>query len=238
MSAPFRFWVVNPSDLIARKWERLVKEQGWDAAALPDARAFIEELSSASIGVALIDWNCLEGEKPRSLAAMKAKANGVSFIITSGAGLADDQVIELLEAGADDYFLYSLHPDLMIAKLKAHLRRLLPSIAQTLDVIKSPGGDIKLDRSRHEVSLRANGRKWIANTDFTATEIQLLALFLERPGAALPRRFIIDALWEGDTERIHPGTVDKHVESLRKKLGRLGSRIRTIYGVGYAYREG
>lgn len=237
MSTSFRFWIVNPSDLISRKWERLAKEQGWDAVALPDSRSFVADLTPASIGVALIDWNSLEAEKPRTLAALKAKANGVSFIITSGSGLSDDNVIELLEAGADDYFLYSLHPDLMVAKLKAHLRRMLPNLAQTLDVIKAPGGDIKLDRSRHEVALR-DGRKWINNNEFTATEIQLLALFLERPGAALPRRFIIDALWEGDTERIHPGTVDKHVESLRKKLGKLGTRIRTIYGVGYAYREG
>ena len=71
----------------------------------------------------------------------------------------------------------------------------------------------------------------------TPTEFQLLALFLERSGKVLERRFIVEAVWQGEGEDIHPGTVDKHIESLRRKLGRSGTLVRTVYGVGYGLRE-
>ena len=69
------------------------------------------------------------------------------------------------------------------------------------------------------------------------TEFNLLTLFLEQPGKVLERRFIMETVWKGEEPDIRPGTVDKHVESLRRKLGKHGAKLRTVYGVGYAFRE-
>ena len=76
-----------------------------------------------------------------------------------------------------------------------------------------------------------------AEVALTPTEFRLLALFLEQPNRVFDRRDIVEFVWQGEAGDIRPGTVDKHIESLRRKLGRLGSRVRTVYGVGYGYRE-
>ena len=58
-----------------------------------------------------------------------------------------------------------------------------------------------------------------------------------KPGKVLERRFIMETVWQGAGGDIRPGTVDKHIESLRRKLGRYGEMVCTVYGVGYAFRE-
>ena len=143
----------------------------------------------------------------------------------------------MLESGADDYFSHSLHPNLFIAKLKAHLRRVLPKTPQTQGVLKAPCGDLKLDRAKRELWSRGTEGKWEKRDDLTPTEFLLLALFLERPGVAFERGALMTAMKGGEGDSIWPGTVDKHIESLRRKLGKHGTRIKAIYGVGYAYRE-
>lgn len=232
-----RLWIVNPAPAISERWQRLAKAQGWSVESWSALERFREALSEASVGLALLDWVLLRRAEDGVLPALRARAPGVSLVLTAGEELANEQIVRMLEAGADDFLPHSMHADLFVAKLKAHLRRLVASAAGGLDVLRAPHGDLKLDRSRHEVMIKERGGKWVSRADLTPTELGLLALFLERPGVALARRFIMDALWQSERDRIRPGTVDKHVESLRKKLGRLGERIQTVYGVGYTYRE-
>lgn len=229
-------WIVNGSALVSDQWMRLLGQEGWSVQSMPSSDRFLAAAGSAAVGLALVDESCLKPGGPALLGQMKTKMSGVSFILTAGGRLSDDDVIKLLEAGADDYFPHTMPKQLLLAKLKAHLRRMLPEISRTLDVVKSPEGDLIVDKSKREVSAKSAAKKPQSLGDFTSTEIELLSLFLQRPGEALYRQFIIDTIWQDGGEQIQPGTVDKHVESIRKKLGAIGARIKSVYGVGYAYR--
>lgn len=215
----------------------MARQEGWASSVHEALEAFLGAVGSNSAGLALVDWDCLAPAPAQAVEALKLRAPRVSVMLTAGAALTDDQVIAVLESGADDFFPHVIHTDLLLAKLKAHLRRLRPAPSRPLDVLKSPRGDIKLDRARRQLRLKGPGGRWRNQTDLTPTELELLTLFFLRPGVALERRFIVESLWRGAQDEIRPGTVDKHVESLRRKMGRLGSRIKTIYGVGYAYRD-
>ena len=236
--ARLTFWVVQQDEALLKRWEYLLSREGWDIRLGQDFAAFCAAAAAPhhKLGIALIGYAVLRGESD-AVRRLKSRAPGMSVILTSAPGLDQEKVIEVLDAGADDHFVDTLDDRLLLAKLKAHLRRLLPSMASALDVLKSPGGELKLDRSKQVAWVKDGRGRWKPVHDLTPTEFQLLALFLERSGKVLERRFIVDAVWQGEGGDIHPGTVDKHIESLRRKLGRSGALVRTVYGVGYGLRE-
>ncbi|MFA6092354.1 MAG: response regulator transcription factor [Elusimicrobiota bacterium] len=236
MSEALIFWVVQSDAALARRWEYLFTREGWNVRLEGDFSGFFSEAEKNRMGLALIAYDAIEGGA-EGLRSLKRSIPGLSVILTSGPGLDSGKVIECLEAGADDHFIDALDDRLLLAKLKAHLRRSLPSMASALDVLRSPKGDIKLDRASRQVFLRESRAKWNTLTDMTPTEFRLLALFLEQPGKVFGRRDIVESLWKGEGGDIRPGTVDKHIESLRRKLGRFGAKVRTVYGVGYGFQE-
>lgn len=233
MTSP-TFWIVNQNGSVVERWGRLLRQQGWAVSTAERVEAFLAEFRRGTIGLVLLDWACLEGEGGACVQAVK-QSSGAAVLLTAGVELANDRIIEMLDAGADDFFPHSLQAELLLAKLKTHLRRLAPSLPGAGDVLKAPEGDLKLDRPKREVLILGRGAKWTAVPSLTLTETRLLALLLERPGTALERRYIIDAIWQAEGERILPGTVDKHIESLRRKLGRRGARIQAVYGLGYKW---
>jgi DNA-binding response OmpR family regulator len=229
-------WLVIPDAQVSEPWRRLTSQQGWDVSIFPDIEGFTSTSKPHQVGLALIDWTCLRAAPTKLLQSVKTKVPHAALLVTTASDIGSAKTIEILEAGVDDYLVRPMHPDLFLAKMRAHLRRILPSLAQAMNVIRTPRGDIKMDLARRDVWMRHKG-KWVRGEDLTDIEMKLLGLFLERPGVAVERGFILESLWREKGDDIRPGTIDKHVEALRRKLGAFGSRIRTVYGVGYEYRE-
>jgi DNA-binding response OmpR family regulator len=72
--------------------------------------------------------------------------------------------------------------------------------------------------------------------DLTRTEFGLLHLLLRNPGRVFGRSYLLDTVW-GETYVPGDRSVDNAVLRLRKKLGRLGESIETVWGVGYRLRQ-
>ncbi|MFH1723825.1 MAG: response regulator transcription factor [Elusimicrobiota bacterium] len=231
------FWIVGVESARAKRWETLLTREGWQVSVSDDFEALLADAAERRLGIALVDWAALRARAAEALRRLKSRTAGISVILVSGPGLGPEKVIGVLEAGADDHFVDDIDDRLFLAKLKAHLRRILPSLASALDVLKSPGGELKLDRSQHEAWIKGARGRWSPVRGLTGTEFRFLALFLEQPGKVLERHYFLENVWKGNYDDVRPGTVDKHIESLRRKLGRCGSMIRTVYGVGYAFRE-
>lgn len=131
-----------------------------------------------------------------------------------------------MEGGADDYLAKPFSRDLLVAHVRALLRRRRAAEPAILE-----GGGIVLDPATREV--RSGGRP----VALSFREFELLFHLMRNSGATCARDRILDQVWgyayEGD-----PRTLDTHVKSLRQKLGEEGRSIVTVRGVGYAFREG
>ena len=129
------------------------------------------------------------------------------------------------ELGADDYIVKPFSIKVLYSKLLAILER-TDTGRITHKVLES--GQIMLDPSKFEVTV---GGEII---DLPPKEYLILKYMMEHPGTAITRRLLLAACWNDDsfiTERV----IDNRVKNLRKKLGKEGTRIKTLIGVGYRF---
>jgi two-component system alkaline phosphatase synthesis response regulator PhoP len=137
-------------------------------------------------------------------------------------------IVTGLELGADDYITKPFSPRVMIARIKAVLRRRTKAPTEEKAVIKLK--DLVIHPGRHEVLVKNK------KAGLTSTEFKILHLLARRPGWVFTRQQIIDAA-RGEDYAVTDRSVDVHIAGLRKKLGPLGRQIETVHGVGYRFRE-
>ncbi|MFW5695232.1 MAG: response regulator [Alkalispirochaeta sp.] len=132
-----------------------------------------------------------------------------------------------LEMGADDYITKPFSPKVLIARLKAVMRRSEAAATPSSGTLAVNG--VTVDISRHEVYCGE------LEVDLSATEFAILAFLMTNPGWVFSRTQIIDAIHGKDypvTER----SVDVQILGLRKKLNTCGGLVETVRGVGYRFR--
>ena len=134
--------------------------------------------------------------------------------------------VRALGLGADDFMTKPFWPEELIARLKARLRR--PDLRRG-GTLRVGGVVVDLDARLVLESGRA--------IELTRAEFDLLAALARRPGAAVSRAWLLENVLDPDreaTERV----LDNHVSRIRRKLGAAGTRIATVWGVGYRLDAG
>ncbi|MBQ0994391.1 response regulator transcription factor [Micromonospora sp. H61] len=124
-----------------------------------------------------------------------------------------------LDCGADDYLTKPFSYVVLLARLRALLRRGTPERPTVLAV-----GDLRLDPARRRVT-RAD-----AEVALTAREFALLDYLMRRPGQVISKVELLDHVWDASLETA-PNAVEVYVGYLRRKLGR--DRLETVRGAGY-----
>ena len=149
-------------------------------------------------------------------------------IIMLTARSEEENMIQGLNSGADDYLTKPFSPRELVARIKAILRRQAPELID--EPIKISG--LHLDPS--------NQRIW-SNDNLIRmgpTEFKLLYLFMRNPDRVLSRNKILDKVW-GNNSDIDDRTVDVHIKRLRASLSEEGRQklIQTVRGIGYRFTE-
>ena len=196
---------------------------GFPAKGFERSASFWAEMQQEKADLILLDL-MLPGENGLSiLRELKTRRDTMGtpvILITAKDG--EDDVVQGLELGADDYIAKPFGIMELIARVKAVLRRCGPG--EDREIIELD--EIRMDTGRHTVQV--SGRE-IA---LTLKEYELLRVLMQKPGRLIEREALIDAVWSRDYMGASH-TLDAHIQTLRSKLGSSGSRIQTVYGCGY-----
>ena len=150
------------------------------------------------------------------------RESAVPIMMLTAKGEEIDQLFAY-DLGVDEYITKPFSPKILVAKIKALLRR----VQKEQEVQKIEDG-VSIDQEARQVVL--DGK----NIDLSPTEYKLLTYLVSNAGKALSRRQILNKVWNydyyGDLR-----TVDTHINRLRIKLGDKGKYIQTVRGYGYRY---
>lgn len=152
------------------------------------------------------------------------KVSDVPILMLTALG-DDINEIKGMDIGADDYISKPFSYPVLLAHIKALLRRKHKEEKQVLYL-----AGIELDEHSRSVTLKGD------ELNLTPKEFNLLLYLIKNKGQALSREQILNRVWgyeyDGDLR-----TIDSHIKSLRSKLGKLGGNIKTVYRYGYRFEE-
>jgi DNA-binding response OmpR family regulator len=216
--------VVDDEDHIVELARIYLTREGYEVEGVGDGSQALARFSQVKPDLVVLDI-MLPGADGMAICKEIRKQSQVPIIMLTARDEVTDKVIGL-EVGADDYLTKPFHPQELVARAKALLRRarVEPDAPRLIRA-----GKLEVDLERHEI------RHGQAKVQLRPKEFDLLALLSRHPGRVFQRSELLDLVWGYD----FPGytrTVDVHVQQLREKLAAAGitdPSIQTVWGVGY-----
>jgi two-component system, OmpR family, alkaline phosphatase synthesis response regulator PhoP len=216
-----------------------LQRAGYQVVLAENGREALERAEEAQPAVAILDRMMPELDGVEVCRRLR-EINPRIFIIMLTALAADDQRIDGLEAGADDYMIKPFNAKELVLKVKAMMRHVESMQAPAAPRETADGEAPEIEVTEDGLLLDVERRQvWkdAKEIELTKLEFDLLKFLFENPGIVFSRSRLLEQVWNYDyfgDERV----VDVHMARLRKKLESDPSRpryIQTIRGVGYKY---
>lgn len=214
-----RILVVDDATSLRHLLKTYLVKAGFEVIEAATGGQALSVLRGGSVDLALVDVMLPEVDGFEVVRRIRARSS-VPIILVTARGEETNRVIGL-ELGADDYVVKPFSAPEVVARVRAHLRR-VRGFDEAGSVLRV--GAIEVDRASRLCSI--DGRA----VELTRREFDLLTTLFENVGRALTRDQLLEAAWE--TSFVSPKTVDVHVASLRHKLGEA-LEITSLRGIGY-----
>ena len=226
--APARILVVEDEPDLGNLLDRTLEDAGYRVLLAEDGIEALERAATEPLDLIVLDLMIphVDGiEVCRRLKRDTRTARIPVIMLTARQDPADR--ITGLELGADDYVTKPFNLRELVLRVGAVLSRSRGERGGSTVL----GDDrLKLDPAARYVTVDGSP------VQLTGREFDLLHFLLSHPGRVLTRAELLRQVWEYDFEGFDR-TVDAHVARLRRKLGTLGDRIETAWGIGYCYRR-
>jgi DNA-binding response OmpR family regulator len=215
--------VVEDEATIAASVAARLRKEGFRVETAPDGPAGVEASRSLRPDLVILDV-MLPGMDGLEVCRVIQRDRPVPVLMLTARDDETDLLVGL-GVGADDYMTKPFSPRELVARVKALMRRVdrLPEPSPAAMRV----GDLEIDPTSREV------RRGGDEVHLTRTEFDLLSHLASRPGVVHSREQLLRDVW-GYRDGSGARTVDSHVRGLRRKLGH--EVIRTVHGVGYAFR--
>jgi DNA-binding response OmpR family regulator len=223
-----RVLVVDDEDHILELARLYLSREGYQIETVSDGAQALTRFGQVKPDLVVLDI-MLPNVDGLTICREIRKQSQVPIIMLTARDEVTDKVVGL-ELGADDYLTKPFHPQELVARAKALVRRARLEPDQP-GLVRA--GRLEVDLERHEV------RFGESKVQLRPKEFDLLALLARHPGRVFQRSELLDLVWGYD----FPGytrTVDVHVQQLREKLAQGGvsnPTIQTVWGVGYKLDE-
>ncbi|HEX2647384.1 MAG TPA: response regulator transcription factor [Candidatus Dormibacteraeota bacterium] len=221
--------VEDEVDLSQVMRDRLVAD-GHEVVVVHNGAAAMSEVSKRVPDVVLLDW-MLPDMDGLAVCRRLRQQHLMPIIMVTARGDEVDRVLGL-EVGADDYLVKPFSLNELLARVRAMLRRVDLDVRRQSPAAeeKVQAGPLVVDTGSRMATLEGKALQ------LTRKEFELLAVLVANPGRAFSREFLVERIWGSDFDGFDRA-VDTHVTRLRRKLGKLGDRIVTVWGVGYRFNS-
>jgi two-component system, OmpR family, response regulator RegX3 len=231
MAGETRILIVEDESRIAEVVQQYLERDGHQVAWVATGEEALAEFARRPTALVVLDRG-LPGMSGEEVCRRLREQSDVPIIMLT-ARTAEEDLVEGLQLGADDYLTKPFSPRELAARVRALLRRARPSSEPQADVLERAGGRLVIDSSRRRVTL--DGR----SVDLTESEFNLLRTLARFPGRVYTRYELIEKV-QGYQFEGYERTIDAHVKNLRRKLGedaRAPRMVQTVFGRGYAFAE-
>ncbi|PWG01156.1 response regulator transcription factor [Sphingosinicella humi] len=213
-----------------------LQAEGFITRIYSDSEAALKALTENPPDLAVLDVKMPKLDGMELLRRLREKSAVPVIFLTS----KDDELDEALglAMGADDYIAKPFSQRLLIARIRAVLRRAEmratpPAGEEEAEPVQIVRGRLAMDPARHRVTW--DGK----DVTLTVTEFMILEALAQRPGVVKSRNQLMDVAYQDDIY-VDDRTIDSHIKRLRRKFravdGSFGA-IETLYGVGYRFAE-
>src|SRR5579872_5597326 len=227
---PKQIAIVEDEAELASLLEYNLTRHGFETQILGGSKGTLKALESLKPDLILLDIMLpdVDGfELCRQIRNSSSLARTPILLLTARSDEVD-RVLGL-EIGGDDYMTKPFSPRELVARVKAHLRR----IERDHEPAPTELGPFRLDATARRVFLRDR------ELDLTSTEFKLMEFFLQHPGRAYSRDQLLEEVW-GQQRFVTPRTVDVHVRRLREQIEEQPDEPRyltTVRGFGYRFED-
>jgi two-component system response regulator ChvI len=213
-----------------------LQSEGFVTRLYPDGETALKALLDSPPDLAVCDIKMPRMDGLEMLRRLREKSALPVIFLTSKTDELDEALG--LAMGADDYIAKPFSQRLLIARIRAILRRVELSRPQadSDEPAAEPlvRGALEMDPARHRVTWK--GR----DVTLTVTEFLILESLAQRPGVVKSRNQLMDAAYQDDVY-VDDRTIDSHIKRLRRKFRQVDDQfdgIETLYGAGYRFAEG
>ncbi len=219
--------IVEDEKDIAEMIEYNLKKEGYTTFAVLNGEEAISLAKKERPDLVLLDLMLpdIDGFEVCKRLKKNAVTGQIPIIMLTAKSQEVDKVTGL-ELGADDYVTKPFSPRELIARIKVVFRRNEPLLLQT----KIESGILLIDSIKHKVLVDDK------EISLTHTEFKLLEFMAHQPGVVFSRDKLLDGVFGYDSA-VYDRTIDAHIKSLRKKLGKAREYVETVRGTGYRFKE-
>jgi two-component system phosphate regulon response regulator PhoB len=215
--------VVDDEEDVVEVVSHFLEQEGYNVEKAYDGEEALEK-ATAEIDLIVLDIMLpgLDGYEVCERLRSRVETETIPIIFLSAKTEEQDQISGLM-MGADDYLTKPVSPQVIVAHVKAVLRRSGVEESKTIQV-----NNLTIYEDEYRAVLEDE------DLGLTLTEFELLRYLVRHPRKAFTRQQLLETIWQ-DAMMVTERTVDAHIKNLREKLGSFARHIQTVRGVGYRF---
>jgi two-component system phosphate regulon response regulator PhoB/two-component system alkaline phosphatase synthesis response regulator PhoP len=204
-----------------------LQKAGFEVSKFEDGSSFLKFLEKEKPDLIILDLMLpdMDGKEICRYLRSDSYLSSILIIMLTAKG-SEEEKVQGLELGADDYVTKPFSLKEVLARVKALLRRAIPNTEARIKI----GNILWIDPQTHKVYVNEN------EIELTSTEFKILQILASKKGMVFTREKLLDALW-GNEKIVTERSIDVHIKKLRDKLKEAGCLIKTIRGVGYKLED-
>ncbi|MFC1679516.1 response regulator transcription factor [Elusimicrobiota bacterium] len=224
--------IVGENSKLCLELQDLLQGQNHTVLLVPDVSKAFQRISAEPAHLVVIDGLPSKDAALELIRTLRSHGptRHVSILSVDPDGSVKD-VVDFLDSGADDYLAKPFNGQIFLARVRTLLRRQIwAGTVKEETVTRVQAGELSIQLVERVVRVSGEERM------LTRLEFDLLSYLVRNRDKVLPRAEILDAVWKYP-QGVETRTLDKHIETLRRKLAPVGKQIRTVHGVGYRFLD-